>query len=401
MPPVARAVPADRPAVLHEARLLATLSATLFLTITNINMLAPLLVDLAAEFHTSVGSMGQVVAVSAVPWAIVAPFMGALSDRYGRKQVLAGGVAGLGLITALSAFTWSYGSLFAFRLLGTVPGATTGPNLMSGPANYFPPHRQGQAGGIILLGISLATVMGVPMVAAASAYFGWRMAFAGEGVLLILLAGAIWQTVPRAGKEEEKVGVMSGLAAALRERSTRFLLLANALERISFNAVGTYLAAFLMQSYGLRLEHAAPVLSAIAMGTLLGALLGGRLADRGRQALQYVGFEAVAAGLALFLFATQPGVLSTSLVAAAFGISSSMARPAWLWLMNRVPPSVRTTTMGFASTTNQIGIVGGAAIGGALVGAGSYSLVGVLACTAAIAGAAACFVGGRSLRATQ
>ena len=375
---------------LQETQLLAVLSTTMFVVLTSINMLAPLLLDLAGEFHTSLGTVGQLTAAAGIPWAILAPFMGVLSDRHGRRPVLAIGLVVLGIATILSSQAWNYSSLFVIRVIGGIGGATTGPNAMAAPADYFPPSRRGKAMGFVMAGMSLATVIGVPMVALGAAYIGWRWAFGVVGVLLLLLAGAVWMLLPKDSRSAGDGSYLSGFARALDERTTLMLLLANLMERSSFLAVTTYLASFLMQSYALGLEQVAPVLSVIAAGTLMGSLFGGRLADKGRQRVQYAALLTVTGLLAYPLFATAPGLVTTGALAASFGIAGSLARPAWMWMITRVSEDRRGATTGFAATTNQIGIVLGSTIGGLMVGLGSFTFVGMFAAATALASAASC-----------
>lgn len=376
----------------QEISLLAVLTSTNFVVMTCINMLAPLLIEISTEFNTTVGSVGQLAAATAIPWAALAPFMGVLSDRYGKRPVLTLGLTLLGIATIASAFSWNYGSLMAFRLIGGIGGATTGPNILSAPADYFPPHRSGRAMGFVLGGLSVATVVGVPTVAVIAAAVGWRSAFLVVGALLLVLAATIWTALPTTARKAPGSGYISGFATVLASRSTLLLLFANLMERCSFVATSTYLAAFLMQSYGLRLDQVAPILSAIAAGTLLGSIFGGRLADMGRQRTQYAALLLVTAVLIFPVFAATPGLFLTAVLAAAFGIFGSLARPAWLWLITRVPAERRGTTTGFAATSNQMGIVLGSAVGGLLVGAGGYWLVGALAAGAAVVSAATCIL---------
>ncbi|MGE5618262.1 MAG: MFS transporter [Sphingomonadaceae bacterium] len=395
---VAQAAPDRLAAPIHEGRLLALLVGTMFLVVTNINMMAPLLVDFAADFHTSVGAMGQLAAASAVPWAILAPFMGALSDRFGRRPVLATGLAILGLTTILSALAWDYYSLLMIRVIGGMGGASTGPSVMSSAADYFPANQRGRALGWVLAAVSLATVVGVPLVAMAAAYAGWRLAFIGLGLLLLAIGASVLLTFPRAKPPKSRQGSPAELAAVLADHPTRLLLLSNVMERASFTTVATYLAAFLMQSYGLRLDQVAPALSATAIGTLIGSAFGGRMADnRKRKGLVFGVFQSLAALIALPLFLSTPGVVPTAALGALFGLANSLARPAWLWLVSQAPESRRGATMGFTATTNQVGLMVGAAVGGLLLGSAGYQSLGWLVGAASITSAAICYCAARSV----
>ncbi len=385
--------PANITPIFSETILLTVLTANMFLGFTDTQGLAPLLVDLANDFHTSVGAMGQLAAATALPWAILAPVMGLLSDRLGRRPVLAVGTVFMGIFTMLSSLAWSYESLILLRLLLGIAGATSGPIIMSSAADCFPPNRRGQAMGIILAGQSFATVFGVPALAMVSAFAGWRSAFQGLGFLLFLMGIATWVVFPRIRPNREQIGYASGMMAALNEKPTPPLLVANMLERVSYTSVSVYLASFLMQSYALRLDQTAPILSAIAAGTIFGSILGGRLADRGRQSWLYAGCQILNAAIVAPLFLLTPGVVTTGLLAASFGIISASGRPSWMALITRVPAARRGATMGFTATTNQFGTMLGASVGGLMVGMGSYGPVGLMAAAAAVSSAMICQVG--------
>lgn len=374
------------------------LVVSMFVVVTNVNMMAPLLVDFAADFHTTVGAMGVLAAAAAVPWAILAPFMGALSDKYGRRPVFITGVTLLGIATLVASQAWSYESLLVMRVLGGIGGASTGPNLMSAAADFFPASRRGRALGMVVAAVSLATVIGVPALAEAAALFGWRWAFAGLGAILLAVAALNWKGFPRVHSTPRVGNPMAGLALVLSERSTRLLLLANTLERAAFTTVGTYLAAFLMQSYELRLDQVVPVLFATAAGTLIGSIVGGRMADAvNRPVLLYSGFQLLAAVGGIPLFLTTPGVIPTAVLASAFGLVNSLGRPSWMWLISQVPESRRGATMGFTATSNQIGLMVGAAVGGLLVGYGGYTALGIQVSCAAMLSAFTCLLGAATL----
>lgn len=113
--------------------LVALLVPTAFLVRTAALMLGPLLVALAAAFHTSVA------AAINLSWALTALFAGPVSDTYGRRCV---GLTGL-LVMAVgivgSVLAWDYGALLACRLLTGVGAAMIPPNGMSAITDHFPP----------------------------------------------------------------------------------------------------------------------------------------------------------------------------------------------------------------------------------------------------------------------
>ena len=124
---------------------LSLLFAAIFLTMTTYLMLAPLLVELADEFHTSVAIAGQLAAATSITWAITAPLVGPLSDTYGRRLVVLTGLTLMALGVLGSVLAWSYGSLLGFRLLTGIGMATIPPNSLATAADIFPPEQRGKA----------------------------------------------------------------------------------------------------------------------------------------------------------------------------------------------------------------------------------------------------------------
>jgi len=72
--------------------LMLLLSTAIILARTVSLMLAPLLVDLAREFDTSVAVTGQLAAATFIAWGIVALVVGPVSDTYGRRVVALSGM---------------------------------------------------------------------------------------------------------------------------------------------------------------------------------------------------------------------------------------------------------------------------------------------------------------------
>jgi predicted MFS family arabinose efflux permease len=157
--------------------LVAFLAAAVFLVRTAALMLGPLLVALAAAFHTSVPVMGQLAAAINLSWGITAPLVGPVSDTYGRRVV---GLSGL-LLMAMgmlgSVLAWSYGVLLTCRLLTGVGAAMIPPNSMAILADHFPPDRRGTPMSIVLCASFFGMVLVVPLIALLVDLGGWRVPF--------------------------------------------------------------------------------------------------------------------------------------------------------------------------------------------------------------------------------
>lgn len=351
-------------------------------------MLGPLLLQLAQEFRVSLAQAGLLATATALPWAIGAPILGPLSDRFGRRRMLAASLAGLGLATSSGALAPSFQVLLAVRVVSGVLASAGPTSLMAAVGDHFPPSRRATALGWVNAGFGLSALAGVPFAGAVAGAFGWRAAFLTIGTITLALAAVIWwrlpgqQTQPASGEP-----VLGAYRAVLRAPGLAAVLLGNVLERSVFATVGLYLASFLMQTYAISLLDAAPLLALTAIGTIVGNIIGGRLADAGSQPLIFGAGQLIAAVFALAYFTSTPGLAASVALGGLFGLATSASRPAIIAMASALSSRHRGTALGIFSFTNQAGWALGpaaSALGYALAG---YTAVGVL-CGLASAGAA-------------
>ena len=307
--------------------------------------------------------------------------------------MLTASLAGLGLATLSGAFVSSFSLLLAVRVVSGLLASAGPTNMMAAVGDHFPAARRASALGWVNAGFGFSALAGVPLAGALGGAFGWRAAFLAMGAATLGLAGLIWWRLP-GGKPHSGGGTTAMLSAyrrVLRSPGLSAILCANVLERSVFATLGLYLAPFMMQTYGIGLLEVAPLLALTAIGTIVGNVLGGWLADRGSQPRAFGLGQLGAAVFALAYFVLSPGPLGSVGLGAAFGLITSASRPAIIAMASSISSQHRGTALGIFSFTNQLGwAVGPAAssLGFALSG---YPAIGAL-CAIASAGAAALMV---------
>ena len=339
----------------------------------------------AAAFHTSVAAAGQLAAAINLSWAITALFVGPVSDTYGRRRVGLTGLLVMGGGILGSILAWDYWALLVCRLLTGIGAAMIPPNSMAIIADHFSPAERGRPISIVISASFLGPVLAIPLIALLADLGGWRTPFGVMGGLCLILWGVQWLWLPQQRHAAgQAVAFLARFAALSRRAGIWHVLVANALYQTAAFALFTYLAAFLMRSYGMRGRDTALPLAAAFFGAMLGSLLGGTVAGRtwriGGVALALL-VGGIFAGL-MFLVAVSPWL--TVLLATAGAILLTVFEPVTWALMAELAGESRATANGMLATSNQLGAMIGASVGGLVLAFGGFSLVGSLSLGAAV-----------------
>jgi predicted MFS family arabinose efflux permease len=365
--------------------LVALLAAALFLVRTAGLMLGPLLVALAAAFHTSVAAAGQLAAAISLSWGFTSLFVGPMSDTYGRRRV---GLTGL-LVMAVGIFgsilAWNYGALLACRLLTGVGAAMIPPNSMATIADHFPPAQRGRPISILLSTSFLGPVLAIPLIALLGDLGGWRLPFGVVGGLCMVLWGCQWIWWPRqAHATGQPVAFLTRFVAVSRSTGIWHVLGANALYQTAAIGFFTYLAAFLIHTYGMRTGDTALPLALALLGAMVGSLLGGVVAGRAWRIVGVALTLLIGGVLVGVAFVVGVSLWLTVFLASVGAILLTVFEPVTWALTAELAGESRATANGMLATSNQLGAMTGASIGGVVLAFGGFSLVGLFCLCAAV-----------------
>jgi len=351
-------------------------------------MMGPLLVTLASAFDVSLAAVGQLAASIGITWGITALLVGPVSDMYGRRMV---GLTGLALMAAGmvgSALSWSYGGLLIFRLLTGAGAAMIPSNSVAIIADQFPPEKRGRPISILVSASFFALVVSIPLAAFLADVGGWRLPFWVAGALLLLLLGLQWYWLPSQPATKESFSFSGHFREVIKCEGLWYLLVANMFYQIAALGVFTYLVALLIGTYGLSQRDTVVPLAVVGLGAMIGSLLGGQVANRaGRIKWSVLALVLGGAGVCV-AFALSP---SAWIAVALCGVSAfllTIFEPVTWALTTELAGESRATANGFLATSNQFGIVGGAAVGGLVLALGGFGFVGLFCLTAALLAAA-------------
>jgi len=260
-----------------------------------------ILPDFAAGLGVDAPTAGHVISAYALGVVVGAPILAVLGARSPRWRLLIGFMALFAVGNGLSALAPTYEWMLVFRFLSGVPhGAYFGVAALVA-ASIVPLHLRTRAVSTILMGLTVATVVGVPFANIVSHAFGWRWTFAIVSLLAVVTMGLVALFAPRDPAHPGASPLRE--LNALRRGQVWLTLSVGAIGFGGMFAVYAYLASTLDAVTGVGPSVLPWVFAVFGVGMFLGNLLGAWAAD-------HVGFKAAgglllwsAVALALYPFA--------------------------------------------------------------------------------------------------
>lgn len=220
----------------------------------------------------------QVISAYALGVVIGAPVLAVLGARMSRRRLLVGLMLAYAVANLLTALATDYGQMMAARFLSGLPhGAYFGVGALVA-ASVVAPNQRNKAVARMMIGLTVATVLGVPFANILGQSIGWRWGFGLVALLACLTALAVLVKAPR-DLPRRDINPLSELAA-LGNRQVLLTLATAAIGFGGFFAVYTYVASTLIEVTGAGPAAVPPVLALMGIGMTLGTLAAGWGADR-------------------------------------------------------------------------------------------------------------------------
>lgn len=327
-----------------------------------------LLPDIATGLGITEPTAGHVISAYALGVVIGAPLIAALTARMPRKTLLLGLMAVFTLGNLASVVAPSYGTLMAARFVAGLPhGAYFGVAALVA-AHLMGPQNRAKAVAHVMCGLTVATVIGVPMASWLGQALGWRSAFAlVVGVGLVTLA-ALWFWLPARLRDMHSTSPLTELGA-LRRVQVWLALLVGMIGFGGMFAVYTYITTTMTDVAGLPRDLVPLALMVFGLGMVIGNLVGGRLADTSVIRALYLSMGALGTALAVFVFASH-NPLTGMLVLFLVGATGSAVAPALQTRLMDVAHDAQTLAAALNHSALNIGNATGAWVGGLVIAAG-------------------------------
>ncbi|EWS82313.1 MFS transporter [Brachybacterium phenoliresistens] len=327
-----------------------------------------LLPQIASSLDVSIPQAGMLITLYALGVVIGAPLVTIAAVRMPRSQLLVLLIALIGLGNLLSAIALDFTVLAAARFVAGLPhGAFFGVASLVA-ARLSPANQRARSVSLVMLGLTIATMLGVPASTALGQAVGWRSAYLIVVVIAAASTLAIWRLVP----EPEGAGATGSIRGELRALQRAQVWLGLGMGAIGFGgmfAVYSYIGEIVPGVLGLGMGAVPLALFVFGVGMTIGNLVAGRLADRSIYGTIFLGLLGMAGSLAVFALVAHQAVAGMILLFAIAVTSQLMGPSLQLFLLDASPDAPSLAAALHHSALN-IGNSLGAALGAAVLAAG-------------------------------
>jgi MFS transporter, DHA1 family, inner membrane transport protein len=267
-----------------------------------------LLPEIARGIDESIPRTGHVITAYALGVVVGAPVIVSLGARLPRRELAVGLVLAIGVGNAATALAHGYWPVMIARFLAGLPhGAYFGVASLIA-ASLVAPQRRGRAVSGVMLGLSVATVVGVPASTWLGQDLGWRSAYWAVFAIAAVTAALLLLAVPHVPGNRGAT-----IVAELRALKKPQVLYAVTAGMVGFGgifAMYSYVAPLVTREAELGRSAIPWFLLAFGIGSVGGSWLAGRLADWDVERAVVGGFVAVTVVLLLvWVLADVPVVL--------------------------------------------------------------------------------------------
>jgi len=315
-----------------------------------------LLPNVANDLNVSIPQAGQIITSYALGVAFGAPLLTILTHSIAKKKLLVLLMFIFILGNGLSMIAPNYPLLIMARIMtalahGTFLGAGT---LIA--THLVAPHKKGSAVALVLAGLTIANIVGVPFGTFIGQQFGWRASFGVITLLGFIALLGIAKYIPTI-KENNHVSIMQEINAVMKPQ-VLLTLITGLFGCASLFALFTYISPILQQISGFQENSVTWILVIFGVSVTVGNLIGGKLSDWKTLPYLIANYAILGIVLALLSVTLQNPILVIITLfvwgAAAFSIMPGIQLRT-MTLASEAPMLVATSNHSFLNLGNAIG----------------------------------------------
>ncbi|WP_092801451.1 MFS transporter [Rhodococcus globerulus] len=343
-----------------------------------------LLPEMATGLGVSEPTAGHVISAYALGVVVGAPLIAALTARIPRRTLLIALMIAFTVGNAASVFAPSYTTLMLARFVAGLPhGAYFGVAALVA-AHLAEPGKRAKAVAMVMMGLSVANVVGVPAAAWLGQTVGWRSAFALVAVIGVVTVASLLVWIPRL----DAMPITNPITElkALGRIQVWMTLIVGMVGFGGMFAVYTYISTTLTDVSGLGASFVPLALMLYGLGMVAGNFVGGYLADRALMKGLFVSMASLAIILAIFVLAVR-NPYTALLFVFLIGLAGASMVPGLQTRLMDVAEDAQTLAASLNHAALNIANAFGAWIGGVVIAAGfGYTAPAAVGSLLAVAG---------------
>ncbi|MDV8003742.1 MFS transporter [Rhodococcus sp. IEGM 1318] len=343
-----------------------------------------LLPEMASGLGVSEPIAGHVISAYALGVVVGAPLIAALTARVPRRTLLIALMVAFTVGNAASVFAPSYTTLMMARFVAGLPhGAYFGVAALVA-AHLAEPGKRAKAVAMVMMGLSVANVIGVPVAAWIGQALGWRSAFALVAVIGVATVASLFVWIPRL----DGMPVTNPITelGALGRVQVWMTLIVGMVGFGGMFAVYTYISTTLTDVSGLDASFIPLALMLYGLGMVAGNFVGGYLADRALMKGLFLSMGSLVVILAVFVIAVRNPYTALVFVF-LIGLAGSSMVPGLQTRLMDVAEDAQTLAASLNHAALNITNAFGAWIGGVVIAAGyGYTAPAAVGSLLAVAG---------------
>lgn len=379
---------------------LLTIAVLIFLSVTSEFLPTGLLPEIADELRVSESQVGLLVTLFAGTVVLSAAPLTALTRNVSRKSLVIAVLVVFALANVAAALAPSYAMLAVARVLGGLAHGLFWAVVSAYVVHLVPAHRVGRAVAITSSGGTAAFILGIPLGTALGHAVGWRVAFGVIAAIIVVFTLVTARFLPAVDHRERLATGEVPLPLRHDRTIAPVALLCSVVLIVMFAhyVFTTYIAPFLIGPMGFGSEGVAGMLFLYGGAGAVGLVLAGVFSDRFPRFGFIAAIGAVAASV--FVLGLAPGIPWIAvpmfvLWAVAFGGAPAMLQTA---LLRTASPRIRDVAAASLTTAFNVGIGGGALVGGVLLDQVGLLVLPFADAALTAVGIAVALVGGAVLR---
>jgi YNFM family putative membrane transporter len=316
-----------------------------FSTFALIYCVQPLMPLLARDFALTPAQSSLALSLTTGMLAVALLASSVISDRFGRKPIMAASMFSGGLLTLLAAFTQGYAELLVLRALLGLLIAGMPAVAMAYLSEEIDPKSLGVAMGTYIGGSAFGGMLGRVLASVISDFFSWRIAVGAMGIAGLYAAFEFTRSLPASRNfrpgERGASALLAGLRGHLTDKGLPWLFALAFLLMGAFVSMYNYIGYRLLAPPFSMRQSAVGAMSILYLLGIFSSVWAGKLADKfGRRNVLWAVMSVMIAGLLITLLDNVLAiVVGLGLFTFGFFASHSVAS-SWVGRRARAPQAL-------------------------------------------------------------